>query len=135
MRPTQGVNQKLPYCHAKQFSVCDLQIARMPHPTLPSLRAQLSEPRLRFFISAARVRRLLRVLRSALPGENAQRSSFSLTIFIVQISISLSSLRSLVLSAFLHQRNSSAARPFCRAGYHLVLLQEPTQMLVLKPAA
>ena len=50
------------------------QIARMPHPTLPSLRAQLSVPRLRFFISAARVRRVLRVLRSALPGEDARRA-------------------------------------------------------------
>ena len=46
-----------------------VQISRMPHPTLPSLRAQLSVPRLRFFISAARVRRLMRVLRSALPGQ------------------------------------------------------------------
>ena len=45
-----------------------VQIARAPHPTLPSLRAQLSVPRLRFFVSAARVRRLMRVLRSALPG-------------------------------------------------------------------
>ena len=46
-----------------------VQIARMPHPTLPSLRAQLNVPRLRFFISAARVCRLMRVLRSALPGQ------------------------------------------------------------------
>ncbi len=46
-----------------------VQIARMPHPTLPSLRAQLTVPRLRFFVSAARVRRLMRVLRSALPGQ------------------------------------------------------------------
>ena len=46
-----------------------VQIARAPHPTLPSLRAQLSVPRLRFFVSAARVRRLMRVLRSALPGQ------------------------------------------------------------------
>ena len=41
----------------------------MAHPSLPSLRAQLSVPRLRFFISAARVRRVMRVLRSALPGQ------------------------------------------------------------------
>ena len=41
----------------------------MSHPSLPSLRAQLSVPRLRFFISAARVRRVMRVLRSALPGQ------------------------------------------------------------------
>ncbi len=49
-----------------------VQIARMPHPTLPSLRAQLTVPRLRFFVSAARVRRLMRVLRSALPGQPSQ---------------------------------------------------------------
>jgi hypothetical protein len=41
----------------------------MAHPSLPSLRAQLSVPRLRFFISAARARRMMRVLRSALPGQ------------------------------------------------------------------
>ena len=45
-----------------------LQIARFPHPRLPSLRAQLSVPQLRFFISPARVRRVLRVLRAAVPG-------------------------------------------------------------------
>lgn len=54
-----------------------VQIARMPHPTLPSLRAQLSVPRLRFFISAARVRRLMRVLRSALPGQPPQLTCLS----------------------------------------------------------
>jgi hypothetical protein len=46
-----------------------LQIARVPHPTLPSLRAQLTVPHLRFYLSPARVRRVLRVLRAALPGE------------------------------------------------------------------
>lgn len=46
-----------------------LQIARFPHPRLPSLRAQLTVPHLRFFISPARVRRVLTVLRAALPGE------------------------------------------------------------------
>ncbi len=44
------------------------QVAQYPHPTLPALRAQLSIPALRFFFSAARVQRLMRVLRSALPG-------------------------------------------------------------------
>ena len=46
-----------------------VQIARFPHPQLPSLRAQLSVPQLRFFISPARVRRVLRVLRAAMPGD------------------------------------------------------------------
>ncbi|KAK9908805.1 hypothetical protein WJX75_003140 [Coccomyxa subellipsoidea] len=46
-----------------------VQIARFPHPQLPSLRAQLSVPQLRFFISPARVRRVLRVLRAAMPGQ------------------------------------------------------------------
>lgn len=41
----------------------------MAHPSLPSLRTQLSVPRLRFFISAARLRRVMHVLRSALPGQ------------------------------------------------------------------
>jgi hypothetical protein len=45
-----------------------LQVARFPHPQLPSLRAQLSVPQLRFFISPARVRRVLRVLHTAMPG-------------------------------------------------------------------
>lgn len=45
-----------------------LQVARFPHPQLPSLRAQLSVPQLRFFISPARIRRVLRVLRTAMPG-------------------------------------------------------------------
>ncbi|KAK9834254.1 hypothetical protein WJX81_000411 [Elliptochloris bilobata] len=44
-----------------------LQVAQFPHPTLPTLRAQLSVPALRFFFSAARVQRLMRVLRFALP--------------------------------------------------------------------
>lgn len=47
------------------------QVAQYPHPTLPALRAQLSIPALRFFFSAARVQRLMRVLRSALPGAPA----------------------------------------------------------------
>ncbi len=45
-----------------------VQLARFPHPQLPSLRAQLSVPQLRFFVSPARVRRVLRVLRAAVPG-------------------------------------------------------------------
>lgn len=46
-----------------------LQIARFPHPRLPSLRAQLTVPHLRFFISPARVRRVLTVLSAALSGK------------------------------------------------------------------
>jgi len=44
------------------------QVAQFSHPRLPTLRAQLSVPALRFFFSAARVQRLMRVLRFALPG-------------------------------------------------------------------
>lgn len=43
------------------------QVARFPHPTLPSLRAQMTVPHLRFFISPGRVRRIMRVLRAAMP--------------------------------------------------------------------
>ncbi len=56
-----------------------LQFARFPHPQLPSLRAQLSVPQLRFYISPARVRRVLRVLRAAVPG---------ITILLTNIDIS-----------------------------------------------
>ena len=51
------------------------QIARFPHPTLPSLRAQLAVPHLRFFVSPARVRRLMRVLRTAMPGAAAAHTA------------------------------------------------------------
>lgn len=44
------------------------QVARFPHARLPSLRAQLTVPSLRFFVSPARVRRIVRVLRAAMPG-------------------------------------------------------------------
>ena len=43
-------------------------MAQFSHPRLPALRAQLSVPALRFFFSAARVQRLMRVLRYALPS-------------------------------------------------------------------
>ena len=53
-----------------------VQAARFayPNPKLPKLRTQLRLPSLRFYFSPARVRRIMRVLRSALPGDavNAQ---------------------------------------------------------------
>lgn len=45
-----------------------VQAARLPHPSLPKLRSQLRLPGLRFYFSPARVRRVMRVLHSALPG-------------------------------------------------------------------
>ena len=48
-----------------------VQAARFPYPKLPKLRSQLRLPSLRFYFSPARVRRIMRVLRSALPGDAA----------------------------------------------------------------
>ena len=52
-----------------------VQAARFPDPSRPPLRADLSVPSLRFYFSPGRVRRIMRILRSALPGA---RRSFSL---------------------------------------------------------
>eukprot|EP00884_Botryococcus_braunii_P010315 jgi/Botrbrau1/19285/Bobra.0073s0028.1 len=49
-----------------------LQLARLDHPTLPSVRLHLNIPKLRFFYSPARVRRCLRVLRAAVPAAPAE---------------------------------------------------------------
>jgi len=45
-----------------------VQAARFAYPKLPKLRSQLKLPALRFYFSPARVRRIMRVVRSALPG-------------------------------------------------------------------
>jgi hypothetical protein len=45
-----------------------VQAARFSYPKLPKLRSQLKLPALRFYFSPARVRRIMRVVRSALPG-------------------------------------------------------------------
>ena len=46
-----------------------VQAARFEYPKLPKLRSQLSLPGLRFYFSPARISRIMRVVRSALPGK------------------------------------------------------------------
>ena len=45
-----------------------IQVARFPDPSRPPLRAGLSVPSLRFHFSPGRVRRIMRIVRAALPG-------------------------------------------------------------------
>ena len=45
-----------------------LQAAKLEHATLPPLRLGITLPTLRFFISPARLHRVMRILRAALPG-------------------------------------------------------------------
>ncbi len=48
-----------------------LQAARFPHPSFPQIQTQLQVGSLNFFFSPARMTRILRVLKAALPGENS----------------------------------------------------------------
>lgn len=45
-----------------------LQLAKGEHPTLPPLRLGVTLPKLRFFISPARLHRVMRILQAALPS-------------------------------------------------------------------
>ena len=49
-----------------------LQAARYPHPSFPQIQTQLQVASLNFFFSPARMARLMRVLKAALPGANYQ---------------------------------------------------------------
>lgn len=46
-----------------------VQAARFAHSRLPKLRSQLRLPGLRFHFSPARVRRVMQIIRAALPGQ------------------------------------------------------------------
>lgn len=48
----------------------ELQVAKAAHPVLPPLRLGVTLPTLRFFISPARLHRVMRVLAAALPGKD-----------------------------------------------------------------
>ncbi|KAK9819963.1 hypothetical protein WJX72_004515 [[Myrmecia] bisecta] len=52
-----------------------LQAGRFPHPRLPPLRLQLQVPRLRFFFSPARVRRVMRVVHGIMPAHGPEDAS------------------------------------------------------------
>ena len=52
----------------------ELQVAKTAHPVLPPLRLGVTLPTLRFFISPARLHRVMRVLAAALPGEDIIKS-------------------------------------------------------------
>lgn len=54
-----------------------VQAARFPDPSRPPLKAGLSVPSLRFHLSPGRVRRIMRILRSALPGTTPIRLAWS----------------------------------------------------------
>ena len=45
-----------------------LQAARFPHPSFPQIQTQLQVASLNFFFSPARIARVLRVMKAALPG-------------------------------------------------------------------
>lgn len=45
-----------------------LQLAKSDHPKLPPLRLGVTLPTLRFFISPARLHRVMRILHAALPS-------------------------------------------------------------------
>lgn len=46
----------------------ELQVAKIDHVSLPPLRLGVTLPQLRFFISPARLQRIMRVLHAAMPG-------------------------------------------------------------------
>lgn len=52
-----------------------LQAARFPDPRFPMLKLQPSVPRLHFFVSPARIGRLLRVLKAVAPGKEDGQAS------------------------------------------------------------
>ena len=52
-----------------------LQAARFPDPRFPMLKLQPSVPKLHFFISPARIGRLLRVLKAVVPGKEEGQAS------------------------------------------------------------
>ena len=68
MQAARGASVYIPLLQRTGITAA-VQAAKLPHPKLPKLRSQIRLPGLRFYFSPARVRRIMRIMRFALPSE------------------------------------------------------------------